>query len=163
MSIGNGVLDRNQRQMAFVTLEDRDGQTEVIVFADVLEKSRRFIVEDTVLLVEGKVSKRNGGDGKVLVNTVVAVDEENFPAMKEVHITLDLEKLGGDGVADLKSMLAGHSGDARIYFHLRENSKRTCVIRSRSQGVKLDYELISTLSDSIGASNIRVIPAGMSA
>jgi DNA polymerase-3 subunit alpha len=157
------ILDRNQRQMAFVTLEDREGQAEVVVFSDVLEKSRPLIVEDRVLLVEGKVSKRNGGEGKVLVNTVVPVDADAFPASREVHFTIDLDRVGEEFVGELKSLLAKHEGDAKIFFHVKEGKKRTCVIRSRSQGVKLDYDLVSTLCDSIGADNIRVVPAAMGA
>ena len=157
------ILDRNQRQMAFVTLEDREGQSEVVVFADVLEKSRGFIVDDAVVLVEGKVSKRNGGEGKVLVNTVLAVDSEQFPACREVHFTLDLDTTGEEKVAELKQMLASHEGESKIFFHVKEGSKRACVIRSRSHGVKLDYDLVSTLSESIGADNIRVVPTAMGA
>lgn len=157
------ILDRNQRQMAFVTLEDHEGQTEVVVFADVLEKSRASIIEDAVLLVEGKVSKRNGGDGKVLVNTVVPVNEQQFPASREIHFTLDLDKVGEEVVDDLKRVIAAHEGEAKIFFHVKEGGSRACVIRSRSQGVKLDYELVGALCDSLGADNVRVVPAALGA
>jgi DNA polymerase-3 subunit alpha len=149
--------------MAFVTLEDRDGQTEVVLFSDVLEKSRRFIVADSVVLVEGKVSKRNGGEGKVLVDTVVPVDGEVFPVAKEVHFTIDLDRVGEDKVGELKRLLARHSGESKVFFHVKEGERRSCVIRSRSLGVKLDYELVSTLSESIGVDNIRVVPAALGA
>jgi DNA polymerase-3 subunit alpha len=156
------ILDRNQRQMAFVTLEDRDGQTEVVVFADVLEKSRGFITDDAVVLVQGKVSKRNGGEGKVLVDSVLAVNGDTFPACREIHFTLDLEKAGEETVSELKQVLSAHQGESKIFFHVREGEKPTaCVIRSRSQGVKLDYDVVSALCESIGADNIRVIPTAM--
>jgi len=155
------ILDRNQRQMAFVTLEDRDGQAEVVVFSDVLEKSRSLIVEDAVLLVEGKVSKRNGGEGKVLVSSVLAVDSEHFPSAREIHFTIDLERVGEEKVDQLKVLLTGHNGESKVFFHVREGDRRSCVIRSRSLGVKLDYELVSSLSDAIGADNIRVVPTAM--
>jgi DNA polymerase III alpha subunit len=32
--------------MAFVTIEDPEGQAEVVMFSDVLEKARRFVVEN---------------------------------------------------------------------------------------------------------------------
>ncbi len=87
------ATDRNQRQMAFVTIEDPEGQTEVVMFSDVLEKARRFVVENTVVVVEGRVSRRNGGDGKVLVNMVLPVESEAGAqtSYREVHVTLDLD------------------------------------------------------------------------
>jgi hypothetical protein len=119
-------------------------------------------VEDAVLLVEGKVSKRNGGDGKMLVNTVVAVDSAHFPACKEVHFTLDLDTTGEEKVSELKDVIAAHRGDSTIFFHVKEGAKPTaCIIRSRSHGLKMDYDLVSTLCESIGAENIRVVPAAM--
>lgn len=157
------IMDRNQKQMAFVTLEDRDGQTEVIIFSDVLERSRHLIVEDSVLLVEGKVSTRNGGDGKVLVSNLVPVSDDHFPVSREVHLTIDLDAMGVDKVDNLKDILAGHEGEAKVFFHVTEGGKRSCVVRSRARGINLDYELVSTLSASLGADNIRVIPSGVGA
>jgi DNA polymerase-3 subunit alpha len=152
------ILDRKQNPMAFVTIEDKEGQAEAVVFSDVLEKSRRHIHEDGVLLCKGKISNRNGGEGKLLVNTVTPVDEDSFPSSKEAHFTLDLDSLGDEKVAELKALLAAHAGDAKIYFHLKEGGRRTHVIAARSQGVKLDYDLVAQLSVTIGSENIRLIP-----
>jgi DNA polymerase-3 subunit alpha len=155
------TTDRNQRQMAFVTLEDPEGQAEAVMFSDVLEKSRRFVTENSVVVVEGRVSRRNGGDGKVLVNTALAVGEEAGPAWKEVHVTLDLDAMGEERVEDMKRVLFAHAGDSRVFFHVREAGKRAYVIRARSHGVRVDPALVSGLSASIGAHNVRLVPAGL--
>ncbi len=152
------ILDRKQNQMAFVTVEDREGQAEAIVFASVLEKAKRHIHEDGVVLLKGKISNRNGGEGKLLVDTVTAVSEDRFPASKEVHLTLDLGALGEETLSKIKELLAEKSGEAKLYFHLKENGRCTHVIAARSQGVKLDYDLVSQLSDAVGPENIRLIP-----
>ena len=77
------TTDRNQRPMAFVTIEDPEGQAEVVMFSDVLEKSRRFVVENNIVLVEGRVSRRNGGEGKVLVNPLLPVGVDPGPAWRK--------------------------------------------------------------------------------
>ena len=115
--------------------------------------------EDGVVLLRGKISNRNGGEGKLLVNSVASVSEEEFPSSKEVHFTLDLATLGEEKVAELKSLLAAHAGDSKIYFHLKESGRRTHVIKARSQGVKLDYDLVAQLSATVGQDNIRLIPS----
>lgn len=157
------TMDRNQRQMAFVTIEDPEGQAEVVMFSDVLEKARRFVVENNVVVVEGRVSRRAGGDGKVLVNTVLPVGNEPGPAWKEVHVTLDLDATPDATIEDMKRVLFEHSGDSRVFFHVREQGKRAYVIRARSQGVRVDTALVSGLSASIGARNVRLVPAGLGA
>jgi NADH:ubiquinone oxidoreductase subunit F (NADH-binding) len=42
---------------------------------------------------------------------------------------------------------------------LKEGGRRTHVIKARSQGVKLDYDLVTQLSATVGPENIRVIPS----
>jgi hypothetical protein len=129
----------------------------------VLEKSRGFVTENNVVVVEGRVSRRNGGDSKVLVNTVLAVGEEQTPAWKEVHVTIDLDRMGEEKVDELKTVLGSHTGDSRVFFHIHESGRRSYVIRARSQGVLVDPDLVSGLSASIGASNVRLVPAGIGA
>ena len=157
------TTDRNQRQMAFVTIEDPDGQAEVVMFSDVLEKSRRFVVENNVVLIEGRVSRRAGGEGKVLVNTVLPVGMDPGPAWKEVHVTLDLDSVADATIESMKQVLFAHTGDSRVFFHVKEAGKRAYVIRARSQGVRVDTALVSGLSASIGAGNVRLIPVGLGA
>ena len=60
------TFDKKQQPMAFVTLEDTEGQAEAIMFSDILAKNKQHISPDRVLLFEGKVSSRNGGEGKIL-------------------------------------------------------------------------------------------------
>ncbi len=157
------TTDRNQRPMAFVTIEDPEGQAEVVMFSDVLEKSRRFVAENSVILVDGRVSRRNGGDGKVLVNAVLPVGDDAGPTWREVHVTIDLDHMGEERVDDLKKTLLDHAGDARVFFHVREGGRRAYVIRARSQGVRVDTALLSGLAASVGASNVRLVAAGMGA
>jgi DNA polymerase-3 subunit alpha len=155
------TTDRNQRQMAFVTIEDPEGQAEVVMFSDVLEKARRFVAENNVVVVEGRVSRRTGGEGKVLVNTLLSVGEEPGPTWKEVHVTLDLDATPEATIEDMKHVLFAHTGDSRVFFHVREAGRRAYVIRARSQGVRVDTALVSGLAASIGASNVRLVPAGL--
>jgi DNA polymerase-3 subunit alpha len=155
--------DRNGRQMAFVTLEDPEGQAEVVMFSDVLEKSRRFVAENNVVVVEGRVSRRTGGEGKVLVNTLLPVGIDPGPAWKEVHVTLDLDATPEATIEDMKRVLFAHTGDSRVFFHVKESGRRAYVIRARSQGVRVDPALVSGLSASIGARNVRLVPAGLGA
>ena len=111
------------------------------------------------MLLRGKVSNRNGGEGKLLVNSVTSVSEDKFPLAKEIHFTIDLEKVGEEKVADLRSLLSKHIGESKIFFHLKEDGRRTHVIKARSQGVKLNYDLVADLTKAIGGENIKLVPS----
>jgi len=72
--------------MAFVTLEDRMGTIEAVVFPKVLEKYTELLMQDSAVLIEGTVSRRDADeDTKVLVNTVLPLmtNDEYIPARVE--------------------------------------------------------------------------------
>jgi DNA polymerase-3 subunit alpha len=63
------IVTRNDKEMAFATLEDIQGSVELVIFPKVWTRKRESIHTDVVLLVKGKVdTERN--DPKVLVDRV---------------------------------------------------------------------------------------------
>jgi len=71
--------------------------------------------------------------------------------------------MGEEKVDELKGVLTERPGDSRVFFHIRESGHRSYVIRARSQGVRVDPALVSGLSASVGANNVRLVAAGMGA
>lgn len=55
------LLTKKGQNMAFVTLEDGIGEVELVVFPSVWERSNQYIENGALLLVNGKVSKRERG------------------------------------------------------------------------------------------------------
>jgi DNA polymerase-3 subunit alpha len=152
------TLDKKQNPMAFVTIEDAFGQAEGVVFSDILKKAQGMIVEDTVLLLEGKVSRRNSGDGKLLVNSVVHVDDDSIAKTKELHIFLDIDRIDNGELEDLKQLMLEHKGESKLFLTVKQNGKSACVIRSRTLTIQVDRDLLSKLSKKVGVANIRIVP-----
>lgn len=151
------TFDRKKNPMAFVTIEDREGQAEVVMFSDALEKNKQFVREDQVVLMEGKVSTRNGGEGKLLVSNVIPISEDRPPASKELHITVDIDETGQERLSEIKHLLEGRTGDAEVFLHLQQKGKKACVVRSRSMSVTLDYDMLSALCASVGVQNVNLV------
>lgn len=70
--------------MAFVGLDDIEGMAELIVFPRSYALCRDILAEDNILLVSAKVSKRDGEEAKLLVNSVIAGNEEEMPELVEM-------------------------------------------------------------------------------
>jgi DNA polymerase-3 subunit alpha len=66
--------DKQGRQMAFITLEDFLGVIEILVFADLYEKSRQFIHVDARLLCRGRVSTRENERPKLIGAEIVNLE-----------------------------------------------------------------------------------------
>ncbi len=151
------TMDRKQNPMAFVTIEDKDGHAEAVLFSDVLSKYKNYIAEDRVLLLEGKASSRNAGEAKLLVSSVVPINEDKPPNSTEVHISIDLDQVGESQLDHMRRVLAGRKGAAQVYLHLREHGEQACVVRSKSLAVDIDYDVLAELCGSVGAKNIKLV------
>jgi DNA polymerase-3 subunit alpha len=151
------TFDRKQNPMAFVTIEDRYGQAEAVLFSDVLAKHKKHVSEDRVLLFEGKASVRNGGEAKLLVSSVVPINEDRPPELKEVHISIDLDHVGENQLEYMQRVLAGRKGGAAVYLHLCEQGRKSCIVRSKSLAVDVDYDMLSKLCGSVGAKNVKLV------
>ena len=75
-----GVISSIQRiqtktgaPMLFVKLEDLSDNIEILVFSEMLDKYSRILVENALVLVSGKISKRNG-DTKLICQKVQIIE-----------------------------------------------------------------------------------------
>ena len=66
---------KNNTIMAFVTVEDLYGSTEIIVFDSCYNRSSNVLLVDNIVLVDGRLSIREEEDVKIVANTII--DFEN--------------------------------------------------------------------------------------
>lgn len=67
------IITKNKKQMAFAKIEDLGDTVEVIVFPDVLEKKPEVWEERSIIIVQGKLSDRDGEE-KVICEEVVKLN-----------------------------------------------------------------------------------------
>ena len=69
------ITTKKGDQMCFVTLEDKTGAVEVVVFPRVFDKFRRILHNDAKLIISGKVSVDADSSSKLLAEDVMDIDE----------------------------------------------------------------------------------------
>jgi DNA polymerase-3 subunit alpha len=81
--------------MAFVRLEDRYGEIEVIIFPNRYDKYRYLLYADSAVTVTGTLSKREDEDVRLSADTVTALksDTEYKPADKTEQTKTDVSRL----------------------------------------------------------------------
>jgi DNA polymerase-3 subunit alpha len=70
--------------MAFVGIEDMTGKGEALVFPRTYAEFKEVLLPDTVVLMSAKVSKREGEEAKLLMNTMLVIDDTQLPAYVEM-------------------------------------------------------------------------------
>lgn len=79
VTVAGTVTGRTNKQtrtgvpMAFITLEDRYGEIEIIIFPKVLEKYRALLTEGVAIAVFGTVSESEDANTKVIAETITSL------------------------------------------------------------------------------------------
>ncbi len=112
---------------AIVTLEDLEGSVEVMVFPQVYGGASTVLVEDSVLLVKGRID-RSDEDGTRLVASEISTPDLTDVSTGPLQVTMAVERCIPPVVEKLKEVLAMHPGVTEVHLHL-VNGGRTTVLR----------------------------------
>ena len=146
--------DKRNNQMAFFTLNGLDGSIEALTFSDPYSKYKEYIINDSTVFIEGRISKRSDDDLKVLVNKVIPLEEGQSEYAREVHIAFDPALLPNDDLDKMQTLTRRYSGACNLIFHLREANKRERIMLARSTRVSANRGFIRSLRESFGAENV---------
>ena len=78
---------KNNKLMAFATIEDLYGQAEVIIFENAYMGADNLLVTDNIVLVEGRLSVREDEDIKIVAREIKELLEENKLKVLKINIT----------------------------------------------------------------------------
>ena len=68
---------KNNTIMAFVTVEDLYGTIEIIVFENCYNESSKYLVEESIVTVEGRLSLREDDEPKIVARTIKPFGENS--------------------------------------------------------------------------------------
>jgi DNA polymerase-3 subunit alpha len=93
------IVTKSGTKMAFVKLEDKTGETEIIVFPNLFELVGAKLVQDAVVRVSGKVSARDREgvlttDVKMIADDIQEVDEEELRTYESTGRIMTKPKAG---------------------------------------------------------------------
>ena len=83
-------ITKNNANMAFVTLSDMYGETELIVFPKTYEQYRAYLADDMILVVTGRLSIREDEAPKIIPESIT-VPEEYIQAPKQSNAKTSLD------------------------------------------------------------------------
>src|SRR5438874_8043410 len=98
--------------MVFMRLDDVTGGAEVVVFNSVYAHSRELCTTDRVLVVKGRVDRKQEGETKLLAMEVAPF--EAVAERKEVTIKIDARVARAGVVRDLALLVKDFPGDSRV-------------------------------------------------
>ena len=97
---------KNNKIMAFVTIEDLYGTAEILVFENAYLNAGKSLVEENIVMVDGRLSIREDE-----TTTIIANEIKDFGEQKQKIFTLDITTANEDQKEKLRGALRYFSGD----------------------------------------------------
>jgi len=151
------ITTKKGDRMAFLTLEDRQGTVEVVIFADTYQNSGQLLDADDPLLVVGTLQQEEKGT-KVIAQRILALLDAKEHLTQAIHVKLPMEKVSKENLEDLKAILQRHRGDCKAYVHLCTDAQCEAVIQLGDRiRVKPDRSLIEEVNRYFGAEVVSAV------
>ena len=110
------ITRRSSEEMAFIRFSDSLGDIEAVLFPSIFEDSKEFLIKDVVILISGRIDKRE--ELSLVVETIKVFDPENAERMEKI---VEIEVPVGSGVEILQKInrtLRGFPGDIPVVLLL---------------------------------------------
>jgi DNA polymerase-3 subunit alpha len=158
------IRTKSGSQMMFATLDDVEGQVEMLVFKADQAESAGMIETDAVVLVRGRIDHKDRGETKLVVQEAERFEpgvEEmarasaaaNAPA-EPLRLTIEPASLGNPHlIEELKTVFEGHKGDAEVYLAVPSEDGKAREWRLGEEfRVRNSSKLLAELDHVLGAS-----------
>ncbi|WP_027414792.1 DNA polymerase III subunit alpha [Aneurinibacillus terranovensis] len=157
------ITTKKGDSMAFLTLEDKHAQVEVVIFPRVYEKYAHLLKKDRVLVMEGKIDKQGHTEGgiKFIANHITDAKESECArppaaALSQV-VYIKVEKNveeDTDRLTRLKNVLVKNKGTSPVVLYYA--AKKQPVQLSKEYAIHPTEELIKNIEKIVGAGRIIV-------
>ena len=92
------IVTKSGSKMAFVGIEDKFGEGEIIVFPNLYEKVGAKLIQDTVIRVSGKNSARDrdgnlGSESKLIADDIIAITDNDINGYESTGRKMDAPKV----------------------------------------------------------------------
>jgi DNA polymerase-3 subunit alpha len=142
-------------KMAVFTLEDLQGQVEVVMFPDVLNEYGGVLVQDAVVFVKGKLDYRRERPN-VLASELIRLEDVREKLAAKVKIGLDARQVTKEKVAMIKSICQHHRGRSPVYVAVRTDKGRVYAAADKELSVNPDLEFCRKMRQLIGEENFQL-------
>jgi DNA polymerase-3 subunit alpha len=138
VTVGGIVVDckkirtKSGSQMMFATLDDVEGQVEMLVFKADEAESANVIQPDAIVLVRGRIDHKDRGETKLVVQEAQRFEPDSAEIEKATklapaatpagpfEVPIDIAQLSDELCEELKAVLEHHKGDAEVFLVVGE-------------------------------------------
>jgi DNA polymerase-3 subunit alpha len=142
-------------KMAVFTLEDLQGQVEVVLFPEVLNRYGHILAPDTVVFVRGKADYRRETPN-LIAEELIALDNVREKLASIVRLKLDARDVTKEKVTMIRSICQHHRGKSPVYVIVQTDKGRVHTAADKSLSVNPDLDFCRKMKQLLGEENFQL-------
>lgn len=148
--VGVRVRNTQSGRMGIVTLDDRSGRAEVVLFNDDFTTYKDRLEPDALLVAEGTVTLDDYAGGiRMRARTVYSLDEARVQWARALHLCL--EGVVPEQVAHLRGLMEPHrEGPCRVHLCYRRDGLEADISLPEGWTIRPDERLLRGIQQSLG-------------
>ena len=146
---------KQNKAMAFITIEDLFGTVEVIIFPRDYEKYSRYLNEDEKVFVAGHANVEEDKNGKLICEKIYSFDDTK----RELWLQFATKEAFEEKEKELYSLLYGSDGNDEIVIYIA--SPRAMKRLGQNYNIHINPELVGNLTEFLGEKNVKIVEKGI--
>lgn len=147
----NVKYTKQNKAMAFLTVEDLYGSVEVIVFPREYERYHLLMQEEQKVFIRGRVSAEEDKNGKLICEKIYSFDD----ARRELWIQFADRETFEQQENETLALLSGSDGQDQVIIYLAKEHAMKRL--GTNMTVFANNELVNELNKKLGEKNIKVL------
>jgi DNA polymerase-3 subunit alpha len=155
------IRTKSGSQMMFATLDDVEGQVEMLVFKADESENAQVIAPDAIVLVRGRLDHKDRGETKLVVQEAqrfepdadeIARGEKSTPTVFSgpFKVEVDPSRLNNGLVDELKAVLEHHKGDADVHLVMQTSAGPRSLKLGNEYRVRPSSHLMAEIDHVLG-------------
>ena len=141
---------KENKTMAFITVEDLFGTVEVIVFPKNYEKYHHLLNEDEKVFIWGRASVEEDKDGKIICDKMKSFDDTK----RELWLKFETKEEFKNKEQQINAILNDSDGKDSVVIYISEGPQMKKL--PESQNICVNKEIVTRLADFLGEKNVAV-------
>lgn len=142
---------KNNKTMAFITLEDLVGTVEVIIFPKDYDKYHHLLNEDEKVFIRGHANVEEDKNGKIICEQIYSFDDTR----RELWLQFETKEAFEAAEQQIYGMLHDSDGKDTVVIYI--SSIKAMKKLPESQNVCADSVLVNNLTNFLGKNNVKVV------
>jgi DNA polymerase-3 subunit alpha len=118
------IITKDNKEMAFITLEDTTGSIESVVFPGVYEQYGGYLDDKNIIVISGKT---NGE--KILADKLSYPEDIEKENISQLHVLIR-KKIDEDELMKLRDIFIQHKGKCNVFIHVPELEKNNKAVKA---------------------------------